>query len=290
MPESNKLPSNSVVPPLESGYTDTSNQCIATKPIPVGNVLIGGNRLVMIAGPCAVESFDQIRAVAKLVRASGGTILRGGAFKPRTSPAAFQGIGIEAIKWLREAADHENLPMVTEVMDIAQVNELEPVVDMLQIGSRNMQNFSLLRRVGRSRKPVLLKRGMAATLTELLGAIEYITGEGNDQIVVCERGIRTFVDYSRSTFDLTIIPKLKQICSFPIIADPSHATGDRELVSPMARAAIAAGADGVMIEVHTNPDCALSDGDQSLYPTQLKSLSYDLSRIATAIDRAFPST
>ncbi len=257
--------------------------------VTIGNAVIGGNSLVLIAGPCAVESPAQINSVAELVRLSGAAILRGGAFKPRTSPSTFQGMGYDGAKWLREAADRVNLPMVTEVMDIAQVDELEPITDMLQVGSRNMQNFSLLRRVGKSRKPVLLKRGMAATLKELLGAVAYIANEGNEQIVICERGIRTFSDFTRSTFDLAIIPKLKQLTTFPVIADPSHATGDRSLVPSMARAAIAAGADGVMVEVHTDPEQALSDGDQSLYPQQLTALSEDIEKLAPILQRSFRS-
>ncbi|MDK9698519.1 MAG: 3-deoxy-7-phosphoheptulonate synthase [bacterium] len=253
----------------------------------VGDVVFGGSELILIAGPCAVESEAQIRASANLAKQAGAKLLRGGGYKPRTSPYSFQGYGYEAIRMMRDAADEFGLKIVTEVMDPEHVDLLEPIADMLQIGSRNMQNFSLLRRAGKSKRPVLLKRGMSSTLFELLNAAEYILAEGNDQIVLCERGIRTFDDFSRSTFDLTIIPKIKQISRLPIIADPSHATGDRSLVLPVAQAAIAAGADGLIVEFHPDPKVALSDGDQSLYPEQLFELSDKIAILASAVNRRF---
>jgi 3-deoxy-7-phosphoheptulonate synthase len=258
-----------------------------THTVRVGDALFGSKEIVIISGPCAVESAEQVKQIAELALRTGTKVLRGGIFKPRTSPYSFQGLGRKAIEILRNAADEANLPIVSEVMDSSQVDEYESIIDMLQIGSRNMHNFSLLKRVGKSNRPVLLKRGMSATLEELLNAAEYIMNEGNDQVVLCERGIRTFNDFSRNTFDLTIIPKIKQVSKLPIIADPSHGTGDREMVIPVARAAIAAGADGVMIEVQYNPDKALSDSTQTLYPEQLVALVEDIRKIAPAVNREF---
>ncbi len=255
--------------------------------VKVGDALFGGEKVVLISGPCAVESPEQIELCARLVKEAGGSVLRGGIFKPRTSPYSFQGLGFEALKMLRNAADRVGLAIVTEVMNAEHVEKLEPVVDMIQIGSRNMQNFDLLKTVGKSSKPVMLKRGMSATLEELLNAAEYIMSNGNQNIVICERGIRTFDDFSRNTFDLAIIPMLKGLVRVPVIADPSHATGNRDLVIPVSKAAIAAGADGVMVEMHPDPEKALSDGAQSLYPEQLVTLSDGIEKIATAVERKF---
>ncbi len=253
--------------------------------IKIGQVTIGGNRLVIMAGPCSVESRDQIRAIARLVKNAGAQVLRGGAFKPRTSPYSFQGLGVEGLKYLKEAANENNMVCVTEVMEIAQIPLLVEYVDIMQVGARNMQNYSLLRELGKIRKPVLLKRGMAATIEETLMAAEYIMTGGNYQVVLCERGIRTFENYTRNTLDISAIPIVKKLSHLPIIADPSHATGRRDKVPPMARAAIAAGADGLLIEVHHDPEHALSDGAQSLYPDQFEQLVEELRIIAKAVAR-----
>ena len=250
-----------------------------------GGLSIGGHDIPIIAGPCAVESEEQIHDVAHLVRAAGGSILRGGAFKPRTSPYSFQGLGKDALRWLRHAADETGLLVITEVMDPESAELVEAHSDIIQIGARNMQNFSLLRRVGRLSRPILLKRGIAATITEWLLSAEYLMNEGNEQIVLCERGIRSFDQTTRNVLDLAAIPATRQLTHLPVIADPSHGTGDRDLVIPMARAAIAAGADGVMVEVHPHPDQALSDGAQSLYPKQLDQLMRDLEPMAAAVGR-----
>jgi 3-deoxy-7-phosphoheptulonate synthase len=255
--------------------------------VKVGDALFGGEKVVLISGPCAVETPEQIELCARLVKEAGGSILRGGIFKPRTSPYSFQGLGLKALKMLRSAADMYDLPIITEVMNAEHVEQLEPVVDMIQIGSRNMQNFDLLKTVGNCSTPVMLKRGMSATLEELLSAAEYIMAGGNENVVICERGIRTFDDFSRNTFDLAIIPMLKNLVRVPVIADPSHATGNRELVIPVSKAAIAAGADGLMVEMHPEPEKALSDGEQSLYPHQLIELTDGIRKIATAVERRF---
>lgn len=251
------------------------------------NIQIGSDEIFFIAGPCAVESEEQIYQSARLAKQSGAKMLRGGLFKPRTSPFSFQGLGYRALEWFRNAADEFSLPIVSEVMDVEQVEQIEPFVDMLQVGSRNMQNFSLLKRVGKSSKPVLLKRGMSATYWELINAALYIAEEGNTQIILCERGIRTFSDFSRNTFDVTIIPKLKQECKLPVIADPSHATGDYRLVIPTALSAIAAGADGIMVEFHPDPSQAQSDAKQALTPELLQTLSNKLRTLAPALGRRF---
>ncbi len=248
-------------------------------------VTVGGDEVVLMAGPCSVESRDQLFAVAESVARSGARFLRGGAFKPRSSPYTFQGLGEEALKLLREAADKFDMLVVTEVMEISQIPLMLPYVDLLQVGARNMQNFNLLRELGKVRKPVLLKRGIAATIEELLLSAEYLMAGGNYEVIVCERGIRTFETYTRNTLDISAIPIVKKLSHLPIVADPSHGTGRRDKVSPMGRAAIAAGADGLLIEVHNCPDKALSDGAQSLYPEQFARLVGELRVIAPAVGR-----
>ncbi|MGZ7074078.1 MAG: 3-deoxy-7-phosphoheptulonate synthase, partial [Candidatus Angelobacter sp.] len=248
-------------------------------------VSIGGDEVVLMAGPCSVESRDQIFAVAESVARSGAKFLRGGAFKPRSSPYTFQGLGEDALKLMREAADEFGMLVVSEVMEISQIPLMLPYVDLLQVGARNMQNFNLLRELGKVRKPVLLKRGIAATIEELLLSAEYLMAGGNYDVIVCERGIRTFETYTRNTLDISAIPIVKKLSHLPILADPSHGTGRRDKVSPMGRAAIAAGADGLLIEVHNCPDKALSDGAQSLYPEQFAKLVGELRVIAPAVGR-----
>jgi 3-deoxy-7-phosphoheptulonate synthase len=249
------------------------------------DVSIGGDEVVLMAGPCSVESRDQIFAVAESVASSGAKFLRGGAFKPRSSPYSFQGMGEDGLKLMREAADKFGLLVVSEVMEISQIPLMLPYVDLLQVGARNMQNFNLLRELGKVRKPVLLKRGIAATIEELLLSAEYLMAGGNYDVILCERGIRTFETYTRNTLDISAIPIVKKLSHLPILADPSHGTGRRDKVSPMGRAAIAAGADGLLVEVHNCPDKALSDGAQSLYPEQFAKLMGELRLIAPAVGR-----
>lgn len=246
---------------------------------------IGGSEIVIMAGPCAVESEEQIVGVARTLRSMGATVLRGGAFKPRTSPYSFQGLGEEGLILLARAREETGLAVVTEAIDSEGVDVVSEYADVIQIGARNMQNYPLLRRVGRSGKPVLLKRGMSATIKELLLAAEYLLAEGNEQVILCERGVRSFDTHTRNLLDLTAIPVVKSLSHLPIIADPSHGTGLRSKVTPMARAAVAAGADGLMIEVHPEPDMALSDGAQSLYPAQFAELMTQIRLIARALDR-----
>jgi len=253
--------------------------------VQIKNVTIGGDRLVMMAGPCSIESREQIKAIAKLVKKIGADILRGGAFKPRSSPYSFQGLGEEGLAFLKEATAENDMICVSEVMESTQIPLLAEYVDILQVGARNMQNFSLLRELGKVRKPVLLKRGMSATIEETLMAAEYILAGGNYQVILCERGIRTFEKYTRNTLDISAIPIIKKLSHLPIIADPSHATGRRDKVAPLARAAIAAGADGLIIEVHTDPDNALSDGAQTLFPEQFEKLMRELVVIAQAVEK-----
>jgi 3-deoxy-7-phosphoheptulonate synthase len=248
-------------------------------------VSFGGDDVPIIAGPCSVESEEQIVESARIARAAGATALRGGAFKPRSSPYAFQGLGKKGLELLEIARRETGLPIVTEAMDDEGAHLVAEVADLIQIGARNMQNYSLLKTVGRIGKPVLLKRGMAATITDLLMSAEYILSEGNEQVILCERGVRTFDPATRNMFDLTAVPTVHRMSHLPIIADPSHGTGIRDRVTPMARAAVAAGADGVLIEMHPHPDAALSDGAQSLYPEQLTSLIEELRAVATAIGR-----
>jgi len=253
--------------------------------IKIDNVKIGGKKIVVIAGPCAVESREQILETAFAVKEGGASILRGGAFKPRTSPYTFQGLEEEGLKLLKEAKEKTGLLIVTEVMETTHVEMIERYADILQIGARNMQNFSLLRKVGKSRKPVLLKRGLASTIQEFLMAAEYIMSEGNSNVILCERGVRSFGDYTRFTFDISAIPVVKELSHLPIIADPSHATGKWQNVIPIARAAIAAGADGIMVEVHPHPELALSDGPQSLTPKNFNKLMKEIKIITEAIGK-----
>ncbi len=253
--------------------------------VTVGRCAIGSDQLAIIAGPCAVEGEDQAMTIAAAVAGAGATLMRGGAYKPRTSPYSFQGLGEEGLRILRRAADAHGLAVVSEVMDTQQVPLLARYADVLQIGARNMQNYSLLREVGQIDKPVLLKRGLASTIEEWLMSAEHIVSQGNHQVILCERGIRTFETYTRNTLDLNAIPVVKELSHLPVIVDPSHGTGIRNKVGPMARAAIAAGADGLMIEVHNDPDRALSDGAQSLYPEQFRELVAQIRTIAAVVGR-----
>jgi len=248
-------------------------------------VAVGGEEVVVMAGPCSVESPEQIETIAAGVSKLGVRVLRGGAFKPRTSPYSFQGLGEKGLDLIRRAADRYNLLVVSEVMDQTQIPMMFDYVDMLQVGARNMQNYNLLRELGKVAKPILLKRGIAATIEELLLSAEYIMAGGNYNVVLCERGIRTFESYTRNTLDVSAIPVVKKLSHLPIIVDPSHGTGRRDKVAPMARAALAAGADGLLIEVHHDPDNALSDGAQSLYPDQFEQLMKELRMIAPAVGR-----
>jgi 3-deoxy-7-phosphoheptulonate synthase len=252
----------------------------------VGRVAIGGGALAMIAGPCAVENAEILDEIAGRVKSAGANILRGGAFKPRTSPYSFQGLGEAGLKILREVGDLHGMPVVTEVMDPRQVDMVNRYADMLQIGARNMQNFDLLREVGQTRKPVLLKRGMSATIKDLLMSAEYVLAEGNHQVVLCERGIRSFEDSTRNMLDMSAVPNVKGQSHLPIIVDPSHATGRPDLIPSMARASLAAGADGVHVEVHSCPEKALSDGPQALLPDQYQSLMKDLRRLAEVVGKS----
>jgi len=253
--------------------------------VEVNGVKIGGDRVIIMAGPCSVESREQVLEAAIVVKAGGAQILRGGAFKPRTLPYSFQGLGEEGLQLLAEARKETGLPIVTEVMDANKVELVASYADILQIGTRNMQNFPLLKEVGRSDKPVMLKRGMSATINEWLGCAEYILAEGNPNVILCERGIRTFETITRNTVDISAVPILHMISHLPVIVDPSHGTGSRSLVPPMSMAAIAAGADGVMVEVHPHPEEALCDGAQSLSPDDFKSFIQDIKPIIAATNR-----
>jgi 3-deoxy-7-phosphoheptulonate synthase len=249
---------------------------------------IGGRDLAVIAGPCAVESRQQAFAVAERVARAGARFFRGGAYKPRTSPYAFQGLGEEGLRILADIRDRFGLLIVTEAVDYESLDLVERYADMIQIGARNMQNFSLLKRAGRARRPVLLKRGMSATLEEFLMAAEYVMSEGNYQVVLCERGVRTFADHTRNTLDLSIVPAVHRLSHLPILVDPSHGTGKRDKVIPLSRAAIAVGADGLIVEVHHDPDRALSDGPQSIYPEQFEELIAEMRQIAPIVKRTVP--
>ena len=251
----------------------------------VSGVKIGSDKLVVMAGPCSIENHDMLFKIAKSVKASGANMLRGGAFKPRTSPYAFQGLGEEGLKYLQQAGKAMGLPVVTEVMDIRDIGVVERYADMIQIGARNMQNFNLLKEVGLSKKPVLLKRGMMSTIKEWLMSAEYILANGNFNVVLCERGIRTFEDATRFTMDISAMPVVKRLSHLPIIADPSHATGKWGLVGPVAKAAIAGGCDGLMIEVHTSPEHAFSDGEQSMLPIKFKAMMKELKPVARSVGR-----
>ena len=253
--------------------------------VSVGGVKIGGKSVSVIAGPCSVENYDLLLKIAKSVKKAGATLLRGGAFKPRTSPYAFQGLGEEGLKYLQQAGKETGLPVVTELMDIRDIDAVERYADMIQIGARNMQNFNLLKEVGLSKKPILLKRGMMSTIKEWLMSAEYILSNGNFNVVLCERGIRTFEDATRFTMDISAIPVVKRLSHLPVIADPSHATGKWGLVSPVAKAAIAAGADGLMVEVHPIPEEALSDGVQSMLPANFAKMMKELKPISKAVSR-----
>jgi len=268
------------IPPL----VDRKSKSYPTK-ISFGGFIIGGSEVVIIAGPCAVENHEQLLETAKAVKSAGGKILRGGAFKPRSSPYNFQGLGKEGIRMLLDVSAETGLPFVTEVMDTRQVEFVAENAGMLQIGSRNMQNYPLLKEVGMLRKPVLLKRGMMATLEEFLLAAEYILNQGNEQVILCERGIRTFETTTRNTLDLSAVPMLKHMTHLPVIVDPSHGTGLRWMVPAMAKAAVAAGADGLIMEVHYKPEEALCDGYQSLNPDEFVHLMADLKKVAQAVGR-----
>jgi 3-deoxy-7-phosphoheptulonate synthase len=248
-------------------------------------VTIGGEQVAVMAGPCSVENREQIFACAKIVKDAGAKFLRGGAFKPRSSPYSFQGLGLNALKLMREAADAYGLLAVSEVMEISQIELMMPYVDLFQVGARNMQNFNLLRELGEVRRPVLLKRGIAATIEELLLSAEYLLAGGNYDVILCERGIRTFETYTRNTMDISAIPVVKKLSHLPIVGDPSHGTGRRDKVPAMSRATVAAGGDGLLIEVHPNPDKALSDGAQSMFPDKFAALMDSLRIIASAVDR-----
>ena len=265
-------------PAREAGHGDAS----ATE----NRVTVGGRALAIIAGPCAIESREQAFAAAERVKKAGARLFRGGAFKPRTSPYSFQGLGEEGLRILADVRREFGLLIVTETIDPENCDLVEQYADVLQVGARNMQNFSLLKRVGRSRKPVLLKRGLSATLEEFLMAAEYVLSEGNYNVILCERGVRTFADHTRNTLDLSVVPAVKRLSHLPIVVDPSHGTGKREKVTPLARAAVAVGADGLIIEVHPQPERALSDGYQSLYPDQFDTLMEEIAAIAGVLGRA----
>jgi 3-deoxy-7-phosphoheptulonate synthase len=254
--------------------------------INVGDVRIGGDEVIVMAGPCSAETPEQVRTTAAAVRKAGAKIFRGGAFKPRSSPYTFQGLGEEGLRMMREACKAENMSLITEVMDASQIELIGKYADIYQVGARNMQNFSLLKELGNVRKPVLLKRGLAATIEEWLMSAEYILAGGNTDVILCERGIRTFETATRNTFDISAIPVVKKLSHLPVVADPSHGAGRRDMVVPMARAAVAAGADGLIIEVHCDPDHAWSDGAQSMYPAQFDRLMAELRIIAPAIGRS----
>jgi 3-deoxy-7-phosphoheptulonate synthase len=249
---------------------------------------IGGRNLAIIAGPCSIESHEQAFAIAEQVAASGAQFFRGGAYKPRTSPYAFQGLGLEALRIMAEIRARFGLRIVTEAIDNETLELVAEWADVVQIGARNMQNFSLLKRAGQLRKPVMIKRGLSATLDEFLMAAEYVMSEGNYEVILCERGVRTFADHTRNTLDLSIIPAVRRVSHLPILVDPSHGTGRRDSVLPMARAAVASGADGILVEVHDHPEKALSDGPQSIYPSQFASMMDELERIAPVVGRNLP--
>ncbi len=287
-PAFESLPGVLEVIPVSHAYKLVSREVKAEDSVvSIGrDVKVGAGALVIVAGPCAVESLEQTLTVARAVKKAGAHLLRGGAFKPRTSPYSFQGLGEEGLKILAAAREETGLPVVTEAVDIEGLDLVEHYADVIQIGARNMQNFSLLRRAGRAKKPVVLKRGMSATLEEFLMSAEYILSEGNYDVILCERGVRTFSDFSRNTLDLAVVPAVKKISHLPIFVDPSHGTGRRDKVAPLSRAAVAVGADGLMVEVHHDPDRALSDGPQSITPAMFAELVGDLRQIAPVIGRS----
>jgi 3-deoxy-7-phosphoheptulonate synthase len=254
--------------------------------VKVGDIRIGGDEVIVMAGPCSAETESQVRTTAAAVRRAGAKIFRGGAFKPRSSPYSFQGLGEEGLRLLHDAAKAEGMALISEVMDISQIVLIDKYCDIFQVGARNMQNFTLLRELGHARKPVLLKRGISATIEEWLLSAEYVLSGGNTDVILCERGIRTFETATRNTFDISAIPVVKKLSHLPVVADPSHGAGRRDMVAPMARAAVAAGADGLIIEVHCDPDHALSDGAQSMFPAQFDRLMAELRIIAPAIGRS----
>jgi 3-deoxy-7-phosphoheptulonate synthase len=253
--------------------------------IKINGVTIGGKKVIIMAGPCSIEGRDMLLAIGKSVKSSGAAILRGGAYKPRTSPYSFQGMGKEGLELLKEAKHLLKMPVVTEIMDTKDIDLISDYTDIFQVGARNMQNFSLLKELGATNKPILLKRGLSATIKELLMSAEYIASKGNDKIILCERGIRTFETETRNTLDLNAIPVLKKLTHLPVIVDPSHGTGRRDIVATMSMAAIAAGADGIIVEVHQQPEKALSDGEQSLKPDEFRQMVKAIGRIARAIGR-----
>lgn len=253
--------------------------------IDAGGVKIGGNHLVIMAGPCSVESLEQLREAAQCVKEGGAQFLRGGAFKPRTSPYDFQGLGDEGLKMLRTVADEFGLKVITEVVDHDDIDLVGTYADVFQVGARNMQNFQMLKALGKARKPVLLKRGLSATISEWLNAAEYIMAGGNENVILCERGIRTYETFTRNTLDLSAVAAVKELSHLPVIVDPSHGTGRWQMVRPMARAAVAAGADGLIIEVHPHPEVALSDGDQSLKPKNFEAVMHEISQIANTMGK-----
>lgn len=257
----------------------------ANSTVALGDRLIGSDQFSVIAGPCAVESYEQLSSTAAAVKSAGAHGLRGGAFKPRTSPYSFQGLGLDGLKILRQVGDEQGLPVITEVVEVADVEAVEEFADAFQVGARNMQNFRLLSAIGQANKPVFLKRGMAATVKDVLMSAEYIASEGNNKVILCERGIRTFEGGTRNTLDLSAVCQFKQLSHLPVVVDPSHGTGVREYVAPMAFAAAAAGADGILVEVHSNPAEALSDGAQSLYPDQFAELMQKLEPFVAAAGR-----
>jgi 3-deoxy-7-phosphoheptulonate synthase len=248
----------------------------------------GGKSVAIVAGPCSIETREQAFAIADQVAASGAQFFRGGAFKPRTSPYAFQGLGLEALEIMAEIRERTGMRIITEAIDNETLEQVVEYADVIQIGARNMQNYSLLKKAGRTRKPVLVKRGMSATLDEFLMSAEYVMSEGNYQVILCERGVRTFADHTRNTLDLSIVPAVQRLSHLPILVDPSHGTGKRNKVVPMARAAVAVGADGIMVEVHHQPDKALSDGPQSIYPEQFATMMDELEQIAAVLHRTVP--
>ena len=254
--------------------------------VSMGDLRIGGDEVIVMAGPCSAETEEQVEASAAAIAKAGAKVLRGGAFKPRSSPYSFQGLGEDGLKQLRGAADRHNLKLVSEVMDVSQIELVARYADMLQVGTRNMQNYTLLRELGKQRTPILLKRGISATIEEWLLSAEYVLSGGNTDVVLCERGIRTFESYTRNTLDISAIPVVQKLSHLPIVVDPSHGTGLRDKVAPMARAAVAAGGDGLIIEVHPDPDHALSDGAQSMFPAQFERLMAELRIIAPAIGRS----
>jgi len=280
------IPGVESVTPVLKPYKLVAHEFRGThSPVNIGDVAVGGKEIVIMSGPCSVESREQIVSIARDVRNAGATILRGGAFKPRTSPYSFQGLGVDGLKLLAEAREATGLPVITEIMDTKQLEEVEAYADCLQIGARNMQNFSLLKEVGRSKLPVMLKRGMSATIKDLLMSAEYILAEGNFNVMLCERGIRTFETYTRNTLDLNAIPVLKAETHLPVVVDPTHGIGLREHVAPMAAAAVAAGADALMIEVHNSPELAKSDGEQALLPDDFADLVRRVRAVAQAVGR-----